>query len=253
MQVLAARVMHRHRRPQAPSETQPGRPAAAGRRQLQSMLLLLAVAMALGASSAQVPPCGSAALAAHACTPQGIYSAHGADVDVPRVLYAEHFGSADDDWGVRINLAIQRAFVAPPSIIELPVGRLNVSVPIKLWRTRKSTHADTTADSVREFASIGQCWEAIKGGEPADLPKGFRLRGVPGGGYASSVGASHLRWTGNNNSVMLDMPAPWHTYVSDLMLDGDGTPGVIGIRYRAGYVRKRVVMTSLPPHCANFD
>ena len=54
-------------------------------------------------------------------------------------------------------------------------------------------------------------------------------------GYASSAGATHLRWTGANDSVMLDMPAPWHCHVSDLMLDGAGTPGVVGIRYRAGY------------------
>ena len=153
------------------------------------------------------------------------------------MLWAEHFGSDADDWGERINLAIQAAFTAaPPAIIELPAGVLNISVPIKLWRLRVvHPHVDTTAANVSAFADIGAVWQAIIGGEPADLAKGFGLRGVPGGGYASSAAATHLRWTGAHNSVMLDMPAPWHCHVSDLMLDGNNVPGVLGIRYRAGY------------------
>jgi hypothetical protein len=192
------------------------------------------------ADDAAAPPlsCGGGA-SPQLCTPQGLYTARGTvrdGVNLPRVLYAEHFGAETDDWGTRINLAIQASFVGGgATIIELPVGLLNISVPVKLWRLRRSAHADTTASNVSEFADIGAVWEAVKGGEPSDAARGFHLRGVAGGGYASATLSTRLRWTGANNSVMLDMPAPWHCRVSDLMLDGGGTAGLIGIRYRAGY------------------
>jgi hypothetical protein len=182
--------------------------------------------------------CGTATPSAM-CTPKGLYSSsnHSAGgANVPRVLYAEHFGGPEDDWGDRINAAIQASFAAaPPAVIMLPMGVLNISKPLKLWRQRKSHDVDTTAANVSAFADLGAVWESIKGGEPSDLARGFHLRGVPGGGYASSALSTRLRWTGANDSVMLDMPAPWHCHISDLMLDGAGTEGLVGIRYRAGY------------------
>ena len=183
--------------------------------------------------------------------------------NLPLELYADKFGSPSDDWGARINAAINAAYVgddpAAPATIVLPVGKLsryrrdlgcillkmtaislltgtlNVSTPIKLWRQRKvPPHIDTTADNVSAFADIGQVWESIRGGEVTDLPAGFRLRGVPGGGYGHGELSTRLRWVGANDSVMIDMPAPWHCHLSDFMLDGTATKGLIGIRYRAG-------------------
>jgi hypothetical protein len=206
---------------------------------LLMMLLLLAHHHACACATTGVD-CSLAA--APTCTPQGIYTSRNdsdgvvaAGAAVPRVLYAEHFGKPADDWGDRINLAIQAGFAAGAAAVELPIGVLDVAVPIKLWRLRQTSHADTTADSVASFAHIGQVWEAVKGGAPSDLARGFQLRGAAGGGYASQPASTRLRWAGSNDSVMLDMPAPWHCKVSDLMLDGNQTGGLIGIRYRAGY------------------
>jgi hypothetical protein len=113
-----------------------------------------------------------AATAKHECVPRGLYSSgtgpDGNLTDLPRVLYAERFGAATDDWGVRINLAIQASFAAAhggATTIVLPVGTINISVPIKLWRVRKSTHADTSADAVEHFAALGEVWSAVKGGD----------------------------------------------------------------------------------------
>jgi hypothetical protein len=177
------------------------------------------------------------------CTPRGVFTSRNATgqqiaggANLPVVLFAEHFGTSADDWGDRINAAIQAAFsIASPATIELPVGTLNVSVPIKLWRMRHTAHANTMASNVTPFANVGAVWESIKGGEEADLPRGFRLNGVAGGGYASSSLSTRLRWTGANDSVVIDLPAPWHCALSDFMIDGAVSSGVIGIRYRAGY------------------
>ena len=203
-------------------------------------------AVAAAASAVQVagscsdPPTGSSR--PQVCTPLGLYTgrndssgALAGGVNVPRVLYAEHFGTPALDWGARINLAIQAGFAAGAAAIELPAGVLDVATPIKLWRTRRTKTADTTASSVGSFARIGDVWESVRGGEPSDLARGFALRGVPGGGYASQALSTRLLWTGAQDSVMLDMPAPWHCHVSDFMLDGNDTAGLVGIRYRAGY------------------
>jgi hypothetical protein len=85
----------------------------------------------------------------------------------------------------------------------LPLGTLNISVPIKLWRVRKSTHADTSADAVENFAALGEVWSAVKGGDVGDLPKGFHLRGVSGGAHSSAHLSTKLRWNGANDSVMI--------------------------------------------------
>ena len=70
------------------------------------------------------------------CTPTGLFTARNSSksgrlangANVARVLFAEHFGSDADDWGDRINAAIQASFAgAPPATIELPAGTLNIS------------------------------------------------------------------------------------------------------------------------------
>ena len=209
------------------------------------LLLPMLLPLAAARAAAGAPAASSCATAtpSTSCTPLGLFTSRNTSVhasiaggaNVPRVLYAEHFGQPQDDWGHRINAAIQASFAtAPPTIIELPVGVLNISVPLKLWRQEVHAEKDTTADNVSAFADIGAVWESIRGGDPSDLARGFHLRGVPGGGYASSELSTRLRWTGANDSVMLDMPAPWHCHISDLMLDGVETEGLIGIRYRAG-------------------
>lgn len=193
------------------------------------------------ADSSSLGSCESTA-AQPVCAPLAVLSSRNdtnasvaGGVNVPRVVYAEHFGTATDDWGSRINMAIQAGFVAGGAEVVLPVGTLDVAVPIKLWRVRRTSVADTSASNVTAFAAIGQVWEAIKGGAPSDLPRGFHLHGVPGGGYASQALSTRLRWVGANDSVMIDMPAPWHCRLSDMMLDGNGVGGVVGVRYRAGY------------------
>ncbi len=211
---------------------------------LWSMSQLLTVLLVLVAvlSEPSIGTTCESTVAQSVCTPLGVFSSRNdtnASVaggsNVPRTVYAEHFGTVADDWGTRINLAIQAGFVAGGAEVVLPVGTLDVAVPIKLWRTRRTSTVDTFASDVTEFAAVGQVWEAIKGGTPADLPRGFHLHGVPGGGYASQQLSTRLRWVGANDSVMIDMPAPWHCRLSDMMLDGNGVGGTIGVRYRAGY------------------
>lgn len=211
-------------------------------RQFLLILVLLSLATVFGVESKKIGSCESS-VAQPVCTPLGVFASRNdtnasiaGGVNVPRIVYAEHFGDAADDWGTRINMAIQAGFVAGGAEVVLPVGTLDVSVPIKLWRVRQtSAGVDTSASKVTAFAAIGRVWEAIKGGEPGDLPRGFHLHGVPGGGYASQQLSTRLRWVGANDSVMIDMPAPWHCRLSDMMLDGNGVGGVVGVRYRAGY------------------
>jgi len=56
-------------------------------------------------------------------------------------------------------------------------------------------------------------------------PKGIILRGSP----------THISYTGPEGSTIIDIPAPNRCRVSDLIINGNNIPGVIGIRYRAGY------------------
>lgn len=162
------------------------------------------------------------------------HSGEMASATVHRVVYAEHFGSASDDWGDRINAAIQAADLT--GIVQLPLGRLELSTPVKLWRLRKTSPVDDTMATNISLARIGDVWRSIKGGRPADTPAGLVLQGVAGstvGGTSTST--TSLVWVGARDQVMIDMPAPWRCQLSDFSLDGNSTPGLVGIRYRPGY------------------
>ena len=115
------------------------------------MRLLLAVMLAPAAALSE-PRAGSceSIMPQPVCTPLGVFSSRNdtnasvaGGLNVPRTVYAEHFGAVTDDWGTRINLAIQAGFVAGGAEVVLPVGTLDIAVPIKLWRTRRTSDVDT--------------------------------------------------------------------------------------------------------------
>jgi len=146
----------------------------------------------------------------------------------PYLIYVEAMPGAN--WDEKIQNAVNRAVgVWSGAEIILPGRTIEITQPIRLWRQRKieSLNIDTRAEGV-ELAYLGNCYTAIKGGTPADLPRGITLRGT-------SRGATTLIWKGGPNQVVIDLPAPWYCKVSDLSIDGENTVGLIGIRYRAGW------------------
>lgn len=148
--------------------------------------------------------------------------------DRPYRIYVE--AMPGENWDEKISNAINRAVgVWSGAEIILPGRTIELTKPIRLWRHHKidKLNIDTTADGV-ELAYLGNCYTAIKGGAPADLPRGITLRGT-------SRGATNLIWKGGPNQVVIDLPAPWYCKVSDLSIDGENTEGLIGIRYRAGW------------------
>ena len=146
----------------------------------------------------------------------------------PYLIYVE--AMPGESWDEKIRNAVNRALDAwSGAEIILPGRSIEITQPIRLWRQRKidNDNIDTLADGV-ELAYLGNCYTAIKGGTPADLPRGITLRGT-------SRGATNLVWKGGPNQVVIDLPAPWYCKVSDLSIDGENTEGLIGIRYRAGW------------------
>ncbi len=146
----------------------------------------------------------------------------------PYTIYVESMPGST--WDEKISHAVMRATnVWSGAEIVLPGKTIEITQPIRLWRRRviEAQSINTMADGV-ELAYLGNCYTAIKGGTPADLPRGITLRGT-------SRGATTLVWKGGPNQVVIDMPAPWFCTVSDLSIDGENTQGLIGIRYRAGW------------------
>jgi Carbohydrate binding domain len=150
----------------------------------------------------------------------------------PYTIYVE--AMPGKNWDEKISNALKRAFTGwSGAEIILPGKRIEITQPIKLWRRRKIAKRgiDTMADGVK-LAYLPNCYAAIKGGTPADLPRGITLRGT-------SMGATTLIWKGDADQVMIDMPAPWYCKISDMTLDGSNVERVIGIRYRAGWEFER--------------
>lgn len=148
-----------------------------------------------------------------------------------RRVYAENFGTSNDDWGARINLAVQAAMMG--STVVLPMGTVEISTPIKLWTTTRAGGADTYADNVT-LTRLGDLWSSMKGGKPGETPTAITIRGRAGSQVMNQL-STKLVWRGGPDQVMIDMPAPWHVELRDFALDGDNVPGLVGIRYRAGY------------------
>jgi len=142
------------------------------------------------------------------------------------VVYVEAMpGDTLDD---RIRNALTRAFSGGMAAeVILPHGHHTITKPIQVWRMRKNRRDDTTAEGI-ELADIRAVFASVKGGRRQDLPRGIVLRGA-------TAGSTRLIWGGGPNQVMIDLPAPWHVTVRDLQIDGANTPGLIGIRYRAGW------------------
>ena len=78
------------------------------------------------------------------CSPRGIFTSRNSSTqqiakgaNLPLELYADKFGSPADDWGARINAAIQAAYVgddpAAPATIVLPVGKLSCHDLATIW------------------------------------------------------------------------------------------------------------------------
>ena len=108
-------------------------------------------------------------------------------------LYVERFGRPDDDWDVRINLAIDAAAAglscnvganssqkkrctAHGVVVQLPAGTLVLRRPLLWWhkvghpgeRVTNNTR-DTSCSNVSAFAHIENVWQAVKNGMPSDL------------------------------------------------------------------------------------
>lgn len=156
---------------------------------------------------------------------EGIYAREGRAY----VVYAD--AMPGDEWGEKINNAIQRALEGSIAAeVVLPPGHLTIKTPIKFWRQRKipSKGIDTTAEGI-ELADLRQVYTGIRGGRRQDLAKGLVLRGAAG------RGTTKLFWDGGPNQVVIDMPAPWYCEIRNIEIDGRNTKGLIGIRYRAGW------------------
>ena len=118
--------------------------------------------------------------------------------------------------------------------VMLPLGPVELSTPIKVWIVRNDTAGvDTRALGV-SLASLGETWASVQGGSPSDLAKGLTLSGQ-GGGLENGQLSTNLIWKGGPNQVVIDIPAPWAVTLRNFGIDGSYVPGVVGIRYRAGY------------------
>ena len=171
------------------------------------------------------------------CSPLGIYdddTLNASSRPFARVLYASNFGNAAMDWGDRINLAIEAA--ESSATIILPAGRIELSHPIKGWRLSNTRTHNTSAAGV-PLAKIADAWQAIVGGVVSDIRVGIELRGAGGGGpgFHLGRGSTQLFWTGSRDQVVIDLPSPWYSRLSDFSIDGNYVPGLIGIRYRAAW------------------
>ena len=160
-----------------------------------------------------------------------VVNLYGLNGTVAYTLYAENFpGSC---WGEKINAAISHAIDvgSGTAIVQLPPGDLNVSTPIRFARSRPGNEC-SRLNSTRDIASV---WQCAAGMTAADLPRGLTLRGM--GGTTGNVydGGTRLSWVGPPDNVMVEMPAPWHCHVTRLTIHGLWVPGMMGIRYRAGW------------------
>ena len=156
---------------------------------------------------------------------------YGLNGTVAYTLYAERFPGAC--WGEKINAAISHAIDVGggTAIVQLPPGDLNVSTPIRFARSRPGD-ACSRLNSTRDIATV---WRCAAGLTAADLPRGLTLQGT--GGTTGDVyeGGTRLSWIGPPDNVIVEMPAPWHCHVARLTIHGLWVPGMMGIRYRAGW------------------
>ena len=169
----------------------------------------------------------SAPVVLAAADPTNVYGLNGS---VAYILFAENFPGAC--WGEKINAAITHAIDVGggTAIVQLPPGDLNVSTPIRF--ARRVGDACSKLHATRNLADVWQC----AGGQTADdLPRGLTLMGT--GGTTGDVyeGGTRLSWVGGPDNVMIEMPAPWHCQIKRLTLHGLWVPGIMGIRYRAGW------------------
>jgi hypothetical protein len=155
----------------------------------------------------------------------------------------------NDDWGQWLNQAIQDVLTSneskASSVITLPPGRLSVKTPIKLWKQHTDgVLVDTRASNISKTARIGHVWDSIVGGVANDTVSSFTLRGqgrcdLALDSTSNRSGCSALStvlvWDGPEDSVVLDMPAPYNVVLQDFSIDGQFRPSCVGIRYRAGY------------------
>jgi hypothetical protein len=142
-------------------------------------------------------------LAEAQCAPRTLFSpAYGHGSSYPRTVYAEHFGSATDDWGARINSAVQATELS--TTVVLPLGTFELSEPIKIWRLRNDTEGvDTRAKNI-SLAKLGDVWASITGGTPADTANGLTIEGQGGGGIPGQL-STVLTWKGSPEQVMIDL------------------------------------------------
>ena len=132
------------------------------------------------------------------------HSGQWASLTVAREVFAERFGKPADDWGSRINSAIQAADLT--GVVHLPLGRLEISTPIKLWHLRENSETDNTTAAGVPLARLGEVWAAVKGGRPDDTATGLVLQGVAGSPVGgSSLSTTTLVWVGAPDMVVIDV------------------------------------------------
>ena len=193
--------------------------------------LLAALLLPTGASGGS-----NCSMSPAVCAPPSVRSPLGAmradSHAYPRTVYAEHSGHDGQDWGERINVAIQTAMLS--STVVLPLGTFSLKTPIMVWMLRNDTAGVDTRSVNISLANLGAVWAAISGGTPADLSQGLTIEGQGGGGEAGQL-TTKMVWKGAADQVMIDIPSPWSVTLRNFMLDGGYTPRLIGVRYRAGY------------------